>query len=84
MAWTVYPNPANDFFEISTEEVNAGKDFSYNLELLDLSGRVILSRVNLYLSREKIELGDIPSGAYLIKITDNIEGTIQMKKLIKY
>jgi cytochrome c peroxidase len=61
--WTVYPNPARDFFNITGGNLHDGR-----VTLLDQSGRIVLSQS--WQKEERIWLGGLPSGTYLIHIAD--------------
>lgn len=58
----VYPNPAREFVNIELVEEGV-----YTIELVDMSGKIILS--NNYLGNQKvrIELDGIESGSYIIR-----------------
>ncbi len=76
-SFSVYPNPATNLVKISSKEnvvVNA-------ISITDINGRVVKN--NKFENRANIEvnISDLTSGVYLIKITSN-EGT-ETKKIIK-
>ncbi len=59
--WTVYPNPAKDYFEIKTAEPRSGE---ITFELTDMSGKSVL-RVQ---DSKKIDVSGIPTGVYVGKL----------------
>lgn len=66
----VFPNPANNSFSVSGENI-------YNIELLNSLGQVLLQTE----SKSNIFIGNQPAGIYFVKI--NLYDSIIMKKLIK-
>lgn len=68
----IYPVPASDFVVLSSD-VN----FEY-FELLDLSGRVILSD-NIHMNSINVE--NIPNGIYILKV-NNDKGNQEMRKIM--
>jgi subtilisin family serine protease len=74
-SWHIFPNPADNFTTISAPDlVN-----EVNLVMFDLTGRKI--REQMFSGVEKrLELGDLPGGAYLIKIC-NPKGFQEFKLL---
>ena len=70
------PNPVLSHLQIETE--TSGE---YIIDLLDLSGRLILSEVR-HGSEQQIDLSFLPAGTYIICI--RLNGQIVSKKLIKY
>lgn len=74
----VFPNPSSNIFNIQVPDVN-----NIDLEVYDVTGKVIFSRVNQSLSNNRYELdmSGYASGIYFLKVgTDNRQMT---KKLIK-
>lgn len=69
----IFPNPAKDFFEIN---FNNKKFKNFNVEITDMSGRLIMTRKNT----TKINTSDLENGNYLVKISTEKESTT--KKLI--
>ncbi len=68
---SIFPNPANDFVNITTK--NNG-----NLQLIDINGKVLINtKVN---NNIKIDISDLNKGIYLIKYTS--ESNIINQKLI--
>lgn len=61
---TAYPNPASEYFFVGLE---AG---DYMIELFDITGTLVLSKQYSV----KVDVGDLPSGAYLLKVTDKSSG----------
>lgn len=61
---TAYPNPASEYFFIGLEGSN------YKVELFDITGKLVFSKQNSV----KVDVGDLPSGVYLLKVTDKSSG----------
>ena len=72
----IYPNPASNSVTVS------GRNLSLNnVEMTDVNGRVVKT-INLNgVDESQIEISDLASGVYLLKIISN-EGTVT-KKLVK-
>ena len=71
----IYPNPANDFITIETNENS--KNGAYYL--LDINGKIIQHAVLNKL--QTIEITSLPSGIYFIKL--EIAGKIAYEKFVK-
>ena len=67
----VSPNPASEQVKISIDNAING---TYNVEIMNLAGQVVLSKVfeknSTYLTQE-IDLTNLTKGAYLIKFSNN-------------
>ena len=61
----VYPVPAGDFINIEITPVDTGRLI---LELYNNSGVKILNKVAVYQPVLQVNISDIPSGVYLLKI----------------
>jgi predicted acyl esterase len=59
----VYPNPAKETLKIDTDLTLE------NIKIIDLSGRIIQTHE---VSLESIEIGNLKSGVYLIRVSDGI------------
>ena len=70
----IYPNPNNGIFNISVNE-------EYNLQILDITGKVIYSEV-LNNSENSINISDNEAGVYLIRLTSGSK-TINYKILVE-
>ncbi|HMG16356.1 MAG TPA: T9SS type A sorting domain-containing protein [Saprospiraceae bacterium] len=67
----VYPNPASDAITIEFSETLPAKEFV--LEILNLSGRVILTRAVSTESNQVIQVSDFNPGMYLWRIKNQVE-----------
>jgi hypothetical protein len=63
----IFPNPAKDYLAVS---VLSGKVGMYRYQLMDLSGRIMLSG-GLSDGVNRISLDNLASGMYLMTITDD-------------
>ncbi|MDY2587657.1 FG-GAP-like repeat-containing protein [Winogradskyella aquimaris] len=62
---SIYPNPTDNYLNVKTNEIG---DFSFRI--FDLSGRLIKTgKIN---KNRKIDIGDISSGHYFIKLQNQI------------
>ena len=73
--FSIYPNPSTGEFTISFEN-----NFSNaQVEILDISGRVVLDNIELEFKETKIELNQ-PSGVYLLHLI--VDGQKTIKRII--
>lgn len=73
-----FPNPANDFVSIGISSSNSIN--KAELTINDINGRFYLKQ-NLEKNNEKIYVGDLPSGIYIVKVSNDKE--VFVGKLIK-
>ena len=71
-AFTVYPNPTNNFLNISSSNISVK-----NVKLIDVTGKVIYNNNNA----KSIDVRNYSKGLYILKIESN-EGGIASKKII--
>lgn len=75
-----FPNPASSFLEIRPTQTLQS---DLELALIDLTGRTLLTQTHKVNSlTTQIDLGNLPSGTYLLKATDGI-GTFSLKRIVK-
>lgn len=74
--WTVYPNPANQFLNISFSQDNYS---SWNIEIIDLMGRTVFESYQTL--NQSINISNIKEGVYILSVR-NIESGIQEKQKI--
>lgn len=77
----VFPNPANEFVwvELESREIKEAV-----IELYDLDGKLIYnSKLNIAEGRTQIELTNLSSSQYILKITDPAGKVLNTFKLIK-
>lgn len=79
---SIFPNPAHSFVNINMGELALE---NFTLQVIDISGKVILSETNSNLNSEilNIDLSDFSNGIYSIKILSNNE-LVSIEKFIKY
>jgi hypothetical protein len=65
LALKVYPNPTSDFLNIEITPVDTGR---LVLELYDNSGVKVLNKTSDYQPILQLNVTDIPSGFYLLKV----------------
>lgn len=73
----LYPNPTHNFISIARND----EPRQWSVEILDVTGRLVLKKVN-YLSDEKIDIQNLPSGWYTITTVNNL-GQYAVAKFIK-
>ena len=71
---TLYPNP------VQSNELYFNSSPPLNVEIYDITGKLILSK-NLKNSSKSIEISDLNSGLYIVKMTNDFG--VQVKKLIR-
>ena len=62
----VYPNPTSDFLNIEITPVDTGR---INIELFNSSGAKVLKKIIGYQPVYQVNLSDMPSGVYLLKVS---------------
>lgn len=70
---TIYPNPANNFINISTTENIS------NVEVYNIVGKRVLSIKNL--QNNQVDISNLASGMYMLRLTNGT--SIATKKIIK-
>lgn len=65
--FSVYPNPAADELQIVNENPE-GKN--YQIQIMDLFGRIILTDEMQFQTIKKINITDLPQGIYFISVSD--------------
>ncbi len=73
----VYPNPTTDFCTISLNQTE-NRIQKYDLEIISVNGSVVLTEKNLASDNNKIivNLSDLSTGQYIIKIKNKKDNTI--------
>jgi len=74
--FNVYPNPTNDFVTIHA----LGNASATTLQLVDMTGRILLTESNYGAADMTLPLTTIPAGMYYLKISSG--ATQQVEKLI--
>ena len=79
-----YPNPTSGELniELSTEKASNGK-----ISIIDMQGKEIISRpigFNQGVSNFKLDMSEMKAGLYLVKVTDDKNGTTYMNKIQKF
>ncbi|MGK0316488.1 MAG: surface protein [Saprospiraceae bacterium] len=69
----LYPNPTQDMIYIQSDDM-------YNIRLLDVTGSVIIDRMSV----DRIDIGHLNSGIYLLEIIGNDQDIISRQKVMKY
>jgi plastocyanin len=73
----VYPNPSKGIFKVSTGNSKAG---SPEITVLDISGKIILSRLCSDADDYSFDISDKPKGYYFIRI--NSGNSAQVKRIV--
>jgi PKD repeat protein len=73
----IYPNPTTGFISIETDE----NSDSYQAEIYSISGKLVKAQ-SLPEDNSTVDLSDLPSGLFLVKITGN-KGKIHQERIIK-
>jgi hypothetical protein len=77
----VYPVPATDFINIEITPVDTGRLI---LELYNNSGVKVLNKITGYQPILQVNIGNIPSGVYFLKVLSPIKDQIfSVEKIIK-
>tara|TARA_B110000046_G_scaffold35468_1_gene38703 strand:- start:6040 stop:7671 length:1632 start_codon:yes stop_codon:yes gene_type:complete len=78
-ALTVYPNP---FHEVINLEVSGNENIDWSMEIIDLTGTVVLSGSIGNVNSQSIKLNNLSDGIYLLKVYVG-EHEMFVKRLIK-
>jgi hypothetical protein len=68
----IYPNPVEEILTVECAVKNV-----QNIEIYDLSGKLIRSTLNNFAGTTKIDVGQLKSGSYLLKIGNQIQKFIK-------
>jgi hypothetical protein len=71
----IYPNPANEEIYV------VGKNWNL-VQVIDITGKIILSETTNYLSQQVINISNLNKGVYLLQVVTN--SVIYNERLIKY
>ena len=66
---SVHPNPFSSNALLTLENVN----FPFDLEIVDMLGKVVEKKVNLSNNKVMINKGNLKSGVYLLRINNNMD-----------
>ncbi len=75
---TIYPNPANGYFQIKWTEVVPSP---YRLNITDLSGRLILETNWESGAERTIQIGNLPAGIYIVDLELENGDVVEREKL---
>lgn len=76
--FAVYPNP---FSDNATIALNTSNSTAFSIQVMDLTGKVVIDVANFNQSRYILNKGTLQAGVYLLKVTDN-NGAASVEKLI--
>jgi hypothetical protein len=71
----IYPNPAGSMFKIES------KNFISNVEIITLSGKVVYSKKITLVHNLEIDLSNVTSGSYIIRV-ECFDNNMVLKKLL--
>jgi len=77
-SYKLFPNPANSEINI----LSLDNSNYYNIEIHDLTGRIVKIVNSRTSNNTTLDVSDLKSGNYIIKITDN-NGKVESLKMIK-
>lgn len=71
---SIGPNPATDYIQIHTDfEID-------NLCLIDLSGRIIIEKINL-ISTGMVDVSEVPTGIYMLSLVNHQKNISETRKV---
>ncbi len=76
--YSIYPNPATDYFTIKQYNVLD----NYDLKMITMSGQVVKSNQLKKQTEQQINIEDLPMGVYLYQLTDS-DGRVGVGKIVK-
>jgi allantoicase len=62
---SVGPNPANDHLNFNLGNVSA----DINIDIIDITGRIVISKVFKNVTQDVIDLATISNGSYVVRFT---------------
>ena len=77
---TMYPNPSRGYLKVNFENVKS----EAVIELVDMNGRVIISKEIPKLKRHEVNFTSVPSGLYTVNVKNSSGQVIFSQKWIKY
>jgi Secretion system C-terminal sorting domain len=80
LQFSIKPNPAKDYF-IITSNISAPSHAEVNI--YDLSGRIILKQVITISGEQKINISTLRKGAYIVILKPDNDNTIIQKLLVE-
>jgi hypothetical protein len=78
---SVYPNPVSEYLNISLDNMDYTRDVYY-LEILDISGRIVIPRIWLNNCNSTINTNNLKSGLYIIRVSKDNQ-LISTSKVVK-
>ncbi|WP_127844779.1 T9SS type A sorting domain-containing protein [Psychroflexus aestuariivivens] len=73
---SIYPNPTSEFIEISTSI-----ETEFDVQVFDMNGKILMNLDNL--NSNKIDLSELASGIYFVKLQSENQRNSITKKIIK-
>ena len=75
-----YPNPAEDYIEISISDIGASPISSRKVQIFDILGiEVMFESIHTMTLSHRINVSGLPTGVYYIKIGDRVEKFLKME-----
>lgn len=71
----IYPNPARN-----TVVINTGTVFSYQVQLRDMLGRIVLKEA--FIGQTTIDVAPFPRGVYFVELINRLDNSHENRKLI--
>lgn len=76
LQFSVYPNPSTGIIQLELDEVE-----NLSFKVINMLGKELLvERVSALM--ETVDLSDLPSGTYFIKVMNSVDGTSNTKKIV--
>jgi hypothetical protein len=73
--WIIYPNPAQDFFEIKTD------NSILDIQIFNVSGQVVMRLSGIKERNKIVAVNELERGFYIVRVYT--ESGILMKKILK-
>lgn len=75
---SIYPNPANDFIQISISNEKSNLNIQNEIQLLNQLGEIIKPNISSNEKSIRIDISNLASGVYFIKIGDKIQKIVKI------
>src|SRR5690606_18965122 len=75
---SLFPNPASSFINLQFT-----RPFSGNIQVMDMSGRLLQQQSVDLTNTVILNIGDLPDGMYWVRLNDQATGAYEMLKFVK-
>ncbi|HCQ29638.1 MAG TPA: hypothetical protein DIU39_05080 [Flavobacteriales bacterium] len=73
----MYPNPATEAVVLTVNNAN------YSYEIMDMTGRIVIANTVANKMNERIDISNLPTGMYFVKVNTTLGSVIEKLEIIK-